>query len=548
MTGFIYEQLTSDFAKQQHQQHSPSIDSNPTQKSTRLAVFDFDSTLFRSPLPNPNIWSNELRGSVISDCAWFLEPRTLSPPYIPDTPDFSWWDARVVQSVLDLLKRREDGESVLIVLLTGRRHDLFHDRISELCRGLSDHVNAGAPLFDIMFLKELHNAQETVTYETTLDYKWAVLMHLFSVFPGIRSLEIWDDRQKHLDIFEKKLELLKCSGRLELIQYHNILQEPDLEKYLPEDLEYALVMELIDKCNARTLAATERETVKVLSPVDSVVASKLIASTESKASPIDTMSSDFLECLDCSATTIPESVPKPLTPKEKRKASKANTPRKSISCFRSVINVTEQVSYTGVFLSTDATKRLVEAIPMPTEGVYSTKAHHVTVSLGKAKDEILQPLGGLGAKVEMKAVAVGSYKGVVAVKIELDWKTEGECPRISTNETPHVTMYVGAGCKAKESNFITEWTVLDPPIPVDGVITEKKVYGLKNTKPVEQKAKDISIGGLIKQYHPHLKGKEVGEVVKKVQEWMDKTYMDNSSHNAPEVELFISNLVFEKVE
>jgi hypothetical protein len=52
-----------------------------------LNIFDFDGTLFKSPLPNRLIFTSQAAGRVMSDCGWFWEPATLAHPYIPLYPD-----------------------------------------------------------------------------------------------------------------------------------------------------------------------------------------------------------------------------------------------------------------------------------------------------------------------------------------------------------------------------------------------------------------------------------------------------------------------------
>ncbi|KAI9350188.1 hypothetical protein BDR26DRAFT_915136 [Obelidium mucronatum] len=522
--------------------------------ATALAVFDFDSTLFRSPQPNAALWAPELRGCVTSDCGWFLEPRTLAPPLVPAAPPRDWWDAGVVAAVA---AARAAG--AVVVVLTGRRHDRFHARIAALCA----QALAGAP--DLVLLKEAADPRGggAVAYETTLDFKWAVLQELLRAFPALRSLDIWDDRVRHLDIFAKKLAPLKDAGRLEDFTIHHVVHDDALAKFLPMNLEYDLVMELIGICNARILAATERELAG--SSINQQQQQQSLQSSTEKmdallevnspcASPLEAVApeSDFPVSLNDAIDKQNQSLSttKQLTLKEKRKAaalSRASVTRKSISCFRSLIEVTENVQYTGVMLSPESTQLLLSAIPVPTDAVYSVKAHHVTICMGKAKDDILAPLGGIDATVYMKAVAFGRYKGVVAVKIELDlernsWGKLELPPRLSKNETPHCTMYVASSSKAKDSNLIVDWEPLDNVLCIDGKIAEHKLYGIKPGPQRDQKPKDVSLGALVKKYHPEAKGRQVGDAVQRIQEWMDKTCMDNSSHNQPEIELFVSNL------
>lgn len=101
---------------------------------SRLLVVDFDSTLFCSPLPNPELWSSEVVGSVISNCNWFQQLKTLSFPYIPDIPGPDWWDGGVVDTVMNA--NIDDGSNTnsktLKILLTGRLDSIFSPRIHHL--------------------------------------------------------------------------------------------------------------------------------------------------------------------------------------------------------------------------------------------------------------------------------------------------------------------------------------------------------------------------------------------------------------------------------
>ena len=80
------------------------VDLNEAQYINRLAIFDWDSTLFRSPLPNPALWSKELCGTLIGNCHWFADSRTLQHPYVPLHPDISWWDESILKEAESCMK------------------------------------------------------------------------------------------------------------------------------------------------------------------------------------------------------------------------------------------------------------------------------------------------------------------------------------------------------------------------------------------------------------------------------------------------------------
>ena len=62
-----------------------------------LNIFDYDGTLFKSPLPNSRIWNSEMVAKLKATpkekgLGWFQEPITLSPPYVPADPGPEWWN------------------------------------------------------------------------------------------------------------------------------------------------------------------------------------------------------------------------------------------------------------------------------------------------------------------------------------------------------------------------------------------------------------------------------------------------------------------------
>jgi hypothetical protein len=105
------------------------FDRLPVEKTRKLAIYDFDSTLFNSPLPNPKLWTKSFMGKILSDCQWFCDIRTLSDPYIPNVPGDEWWN----DEILNKAKASLAESDTLTILLTGRRKVPFLDRIRNLC-------------------------------------------------------------------------------------------------------------------------------------------------------------------------------------------------------------------------------------------------------------------------------------------------------------------------------------------------------------------------------------------------------------------------------
>ena len=143
-----------------------------------LHVFDFDGTLFRSPLP-PDWWKTKIRKT------WWIHQDSLGRPCVPDKPDASWW----VNSTVAAAKQSIADPDVLAILCTGRSGTVgsFRYRVPELLsqRGLN---------FDKVYLNP-EGSQ-------TANYKKRVLLELLRRYPDIDTVQIWEDRSNHLTEFE----------------------------------------------------------------------------------------------------------------------------------------------------------------------------------------------------------------------------------------------------------------------------------------------------------------------------------------------------------
>lgn len=139
----------------------------------RLAVFDFDGTLFRSP--DPPTWH---------DKAWFVEQASLSPPCVPQKPGPEWW----VGPVYSAAKQATQDPETYAVLLTGRSDSVFRWRIPELLKmvGLDFdevHLNPGGD---------------------TPTFKLRTMSKILSRFQ-FQLVELWDDKETFLNMYEKVL-------------------------------------------------------------------------------------------------------------------------------------------------------------------------------------------------------------------------------------------------------------------------------------------------------------------------------------------------------
>ena len=132
----------------------------------KLAVFDFDGTLFRSP-EKPDWWKG----------GWWGNLNSLSEPCVPERPPADWWNGSVVSAA----KQAINNPDVLAVLLTGR--------IPKFSLRLKDLLNQAGLHFDFVRLN---------SGGATEAFKMKAIQEILEENPSIRGVAIWEDRVNHL--------------------------------------------------------------------------------------------------------------------------------------------------------------------------------------------------------------------------------------------------------------------------------------------------------------------------------------------------------------
>lgn len=153
-----------------------------------LAIFDFDNTLFQSPVPNRDRFDRKLYGKLMSQpedkgLGWWQETITLDPKYTTDI------GLGFNERIADVARWKLNDPKTVSVVLTGRRES-FRKRISSLC------VEEGL-FFDDIILK-----QDAAI--PTLEYKMATIRELIAKY-NPSMITIWEDREKHADTLRKFL-------------------------------------------------------------------------------------------------------------------------------------------------------------------------------------------------------------------------------------------------------------------------------------------------------------------------------------------------------
>ena len=159
-----------------------------------LHVYDFDNTLFSSPLPNPQLWSGPSIGHLqtyeaFSNGGWWHDASILEATgqgVEKEEPRGwkGWWNEAILQLV-ELSMQQKDA---LTVLLTGRNETGFADLIKRI-------VKSRQLDFDLIVLKpEVGPAGQA--FASTGDFKKEFLETLVFTYKAAEEIKVYEDRPR----------------------------------------------------------------------------------------------------------------------------------------------------------------------------------------------------------------------------------------------------------------------------------------------------------------------------------------------------------------
>lgn len=165
----------------------------------RIHIYDFDNTLYLSPQPNRQFYTQPLLGqlyggSLLGGRDWWSEPRFLEKSFSemlaasegPARDRF--WN----EEMMALAKGSFADKDTVSVLLTGRKEEFF----AQLFEGTLQACDA--TFFNAVCLKRASVGQ------STMDYKIAVITELIDQYEGsLEEVTLYDDRVSQLDKFKK---------------------------------------------------------------------------------------------------------------------------------------------------------------------------------------------------------------------------------------------------------------------------------------------------------------------------------------------------------
>lgn len=167
---------------------------------TKLSVFDFDGTLVDTPLPEfgkPK-WK-EVTGEDWPHIGWWSKPESL---------DLDVFEHPTIPSVISAYKTERATDTTMTIMLTGRR-----PKLAEPVKAILDSHGLSFDAYLFNYGKE------------TSDNKKEQMENILAKAPSIRVIEMWDDRDEHIQVFQSWGDALVKSGRLDDFKINHVLGE-----------------------------------------------------------------------------------------------------------------------------------------------------------------------------------------------------------------------------------------------------------------------------------------------------------------------------------
>ncbi|RPA98797.1 hypothetical protein L873DRAFT_1789927 [Choiromyces venosus 120613-1] len=169
-----------------------------------IHIYDFDNTLFKSPLPNAKIWHTSTLGHLMNkdyfkNGGWWHDSRILAATgkglELEEPRNWEgWWNKQVV-SLVELSMQQKDA---LTVLLTGRSVAGFIPLIKRM-------VASKKLKFDIIALKP-EKGPDGENIKNTLYFKCMFMNDLLNTYIHADEVKVYEDREKHVRAFESFLK------------------------------------------------------------------------------------------------------------------------------------------------------------------------------------------------------------------------------------------------------------------------------------------------------------------------------------------------------
>jgi hypothetical protein len=171
----------------------------PISQVKAIHIYDFDNTLFASPLPNRHLWDQSSIGTLMNEKTlvnggWFHDNNILGSTGEGLEKEESkawtgWWNEQIAK-LCELSFEQKDAFSVL---LTGRGEGRFADLIKRMLKskGLSFHMICLKPAA----------GPANQTFRSTMNFKQILLTDIVHTYHEAEEIKIYEDRPGHVSQF-----------------------------------------------------------------------------------------------------------------------------------------------------------------------------------------------------------------------------------------------------------------------------------------------------------------------------------------------------------
>ncbi|KAK3704515.1 hypothetical protein LTR37_013798 [Vermiconidia calcicola] len=181
----------------------------PVEDVKYIHIYDFDNTVFTSPLPNRQIWNASTCGSLqaqdfLHQGGWWHNPRILgSVGEGIEVEEPRAWQGCWNETIVDLARASMEDSSTFNVLLTGRQESGFADLIGRMIasKGLEFHIVALKPA----------TGPTGQTFGSTMLFKQALLKDIVMTYSAAEEIRVYEDRPKHVKGFRDFFTELNCT-------------------------------------------------------------------------------------------------------------------------------------------------------------------------------------------------------------------------------------------------------------------------------------------------------------------------------------------------
>lgn len=162
-----------------------------------IHVYDFDNTLFATPLPNKQLWESRTQGKLMEQEAfanggWWHDNSILAATgQGVDKEESRAWDGWWNEQVVELVRLSMEQKDALSVLLTGRNETNFAPLVKRI-------LASKKLSFDLICLKPAVSPSTSQPFSSTMNFKQALLSSLVNTYAAASEIRIYEDRPKHL--------------------------------------------------------------------------------------------------------------------------------------------------------------------------------------------------------------------------------------------------------------------------------------------------------------------------------------------------------------